>query len=252
MSPINDIYITHENVTQLNSQELGVVIQEYNRRYQKQQVENLLSAEAQQEYLQYAPKQFVDIWKQSTPEEQLHYMKYVQFGSNSTDIRGTSDRVYTFAKTNIAVSDADIVPWEIEKNWEETYFTKQAILEYTKKHNITLPTEKIYGDILDNMPWKHTPQSAVWKDAWKQLFAILGSNLTWELKWDIRHFIIALWALWMRSTYENTSYTWRAQALISFGTQWWIAYVNDKTLFPARELIEQKPYINHKDDFMDV
>lgn len=133
----------------------------------------------QHQYLQYAPIQFKKLWKKSTPEDMIVYMKYIEFTQYWPNIIGESGEQYELSCNNLGVPNSLLKKWEIEKEWDTTYFSFDAMQTYTLENTIFIPTKDMYMDMLTVMPAWDIVSSWQWWVAGEQLFSIIGSPLSW-------------------------------------------------------------------------
>ena len=130
-------------------------------------------------YLQYAPKKFRNLWRNSILEDRTLYKKHVEFTVDRVNIIWLSGFKYEFEKDNLSCPDIMIQNGSIDKYLGSTYFNVHALVEYAQRNNISIPTTDMYEDILAIMPAWYSKKQDKMSIAWKQLFAVFW----WELSW---------------------------------------------------------------------
>ncbi len=123
------------------------------------------------QFLMNSSLRFQLLWKNSTPEEQSHYMDTIKFNENSITIRWKRD---TYTLNNdivdvVADDDKDLKAWNVQIREWVPYFNNEARKTYIKK----IPSRTQYEDILSVMPAWDMQAGKQWRKAWYQLGSVL-------------------------------------------------------------------------------
>lgn len=124
-------------------------------------VGNFKEAVSDEEYLQYAPASVIDYYNKLLAEDKVAIQQSIRYTPNSIDAYVTlQDRpfIISFAKTNLLVDSQEEVEGMVNHNGQ-TYFTREKMMEYTQKHNVVVPFDEIYEQLIRSMPFYNGRQN---------------------------------------------------------------------------------------------